>query len=391
MVGLHIALRPGGGRLRAVAPQVLFPLLGEIPHGQEGYCHGPYCVALQPDGVVLPVAEPGLDVDVLVRHIDAPSKGHPAVHNHIFPVVPVVLAQGDNRHHPVKHPALNPQFFQPAWIVCRQSEDGPHVIIDDTDLHSLLHLLLEHLEHRVPELPLLDDKVFDEHILPGALDGCQQIPVAVVSQRIIGRPGISIDRTVHLFLQIVGDPSGIRSLELGKHVRAATVPSQILANLSLHCLEPPLVILGQSVPSQQEIGHRAQRREHEHNDNPAYLVARIAPVPCNPQGHQSGKEVQRPTEQTIIGTAAQNGKHHNIKPDLQENHHCDDPDAVEQQPGQLGQQLSQHTQRFGHGLPPSPRELSLAGRSSSFQHNILLAQYFPQLPQQGLVVLTIGV
>ena len=119
MVGLHIPLYPAGSRGRAVGVKALLLAAGEVPHGQEGHCHGPHRVPLQPDGSILPMAEAWLDVDIFVGHVDPSGEGHLAVDDHILSMVPVVLAQGEQGHQPIEHPAVDAHLLQLGRIVGR--------------------------------------------------------------------------------------------------------------------------------------------------------------------------------------------------------------------------------------------------------------------------------
>ena len=341
MIGLHIALRPGGGGIGSVALELFLLFLRKIPHGQEGNGHGPHRVPLQPDGGVLPVAEAGLDVDIFVRHVDAAGKGHLAVHDHILPVVPVVLPQGQDRHHPVEHPAVDAQLFQPGRIVRRKGENGAHVVVNDPDLHPFLHLFLQNAEDGIPELALFNDEILDENIPLRPADGAQQILVADVPQRVELRPGVAVHRAAGRLFQIAGHPPGVLPGQPGQRGRAAAVRAEILADLALHGPEPPLVVPGQPVAAQKQVSHRAEGHEQHDDDDPADLVPRVAPVARDPQHHQRRQQRHRAVEGLKIRAAAHERKGRPVKGQLHHDERGDDGQPVEHQLAQPGKHLRQ--------------------------------------------------
>ena len=247
------------------------------------------------------MAEPGFDVDVLVSHVDAPGKGHRSVDDHIFPVVPVILAQGHHREDAVKHPALDAQLFHALRVIRRKGEDGPHVVVDHPDLHPLLHLHLQHIQNGVPKLAFFNDEVFDEDIPLGPPQGGQNVAVTVVPQGVIVALGVAIHRAVGHLLQVVGHARCIRANELGQSPGPVALIPQVLAHFLLHDAQTLLVEVRQVVPTQEQIGQRPKGHQTQDNDNPADLIPWVALTGHNPHHHQNGQDQKGPMYHVVMG------------------------------------------------------------------------------------------
>ena len=87
--------------------ELLLPAAAVVPHGEEHDRHGPHRIAPKQNGIVLPMAESQLLVDVFVCQIDASGEAHLAVDNQQLPVIPVVEPGGHDRDKRFKHAAAN--------------------------------------------------------------------------------------------------------------------------------------------------------------------------------------------------------------------------------------------------------------------------------------------
>lgn len=94
-----------GGKVRGRKSRKSDPGILVVPHGQEKDREAPHRLPPEAEGVVLPVAEAFLPVNVFVGHVQAADKaGHP-VNDADFPVIPVVLVNGEHRQQGLEHPA----------------------------------------------------------------------------------------------------------------------------------------------------------------------------------------------------------------------------------------------------------------------------------------------
>ncbi len=73
---------------------IFLPFFRYIPHLQIHYSKTSHRIPGNFDGHIFPVAEPFHLIDVFVRQVHTPCKGHLPVNHHNFPVIPVILGGG---------------------------------------------------------------------------------------------------------------------------------------------------------------------------------------------------------------------------------------------------------------------------------------------------------
>ena len=82
-------------------------------------------------------------------------------------MVPVVLQGGEHRPEAVEHPALDPLLVQALGVVLGEGQNAADVVVEDPDLHPLLHLLPQDVVDGVPHDPLLEDEKLQKDVPPG--------------------------------------------------------------------------------------------------------------------------------------------------------------------------------------------------------------------------------
>ena len=108
-------------------------------------------------------------VDIFIGKVDAAGKADVTVDDTDLAVVTGVKMAGQDWNEGVKNLALDTLFPQGLFISGRQGQDAAHIVIDDTDIHALLRLFLQHIQNGVPHGAFLNDEIFHEDITLGFL------------------------------------------------------------------------------------------------------------------------------------------------------------------------------------------------------------------------------
>ena len=243
-IGLDIVSGPPGGLRRqgrrAEAAVVLLHIPDILPHGEEHHRHAPRRLPLQQDGAVLPVAEAGLLVDILVGQVDAAGEGGVAVDDAELPVIPVVHADGDDGLEAVEKAAGDAGLgLKLVGVVHGEGVQGAHVVVDHPHVHPGGVLFPQDLHNGVPEHAGGDDEIFQEDILLRLFQLLQHDGEGVIPQRKIARPGVGVHGAAGVPLQIAGLIGRIRPQPL--QLLRLVVLLQLLQHGAIHTLHlPPL-------------------------------------------------------------------------------------------------------------------------------------------------------
>ncbi|CDA61595.1 unknown [Clostridium sp. CAG:169] len=156
--------------VRVVSGVVLALFFNQVvPHRQEHGGQAEHRFSFQQDGGILPVSMLFIAVDIFIGKVDAAGKADVTVDDTDLAVVTGVKMAGQDWDEGVKNLALDPLFPQGLFISGRQGQDAAHIVIDDTDIHALLRLFLQHIQNGVPHGAFLNDEVFHEDITLGFL------------------------------------------------------------------------------------------------------------------------------------------------------------------------------------------------------------------------------
>ena len=257
-----------------ILPVILRLPLRHIPHLQEHHGKALYRVSLQHDGRILPVAKAHLAVDVLVRQIYTAGKGRMAVYNHNLPVIPVILISGQGWLYRRKHLTADSLFLQHPGIMVRKKHEAAHAVIHNPDLHTLLYLLLQHLQDTVPHVSPLYDKIFHENKMPGRLKLPHESLKLVLPQRKVFHMGVGvggIPRVIlHVINQMAASPAGFPDslLYFPVLLQVSSCVAYVFFQTPGHklCLELHLHKYIQQDP---------EHRNHQNRYNPGHLKAGI--------------------------------------------------------------------------------------------------------------------
>ena len=155
-----VALNRGqGAGKESVKVRVLF---AQIPHLQKHQRKTPGGFAFDHQGGVLPVAEPGLYINIFVCQIHAAGEGGVAVDDRDLPVISIIIMCRYKRHHRRKDLAGNAQLIEHSGIVPGQQHEFAESVVYDPDIHALGCLPGQDLQNPAPHDALLHDEVLQE-------------------------------------------------------------------------------------------------------------------------------------------------------------------------------------------------------------------------------------
>ena len=189
-------------------------------------------------------------------------------------MVPVVEPHGEHRHKAVEGPALDALELQLLGKIPGEGGEAPHVVIDDPHIHPLADFLFQDLKNTVPNLSKINDKILQKDIALRSPKLFQQGLKCLVSQRKVAGPGVGVQRTVGIFLQIARLIHRIPA-KGGKTLRFL-VRVQSGHHMAVHALHLLSHLLRQPVPPAQEVKQPPKHRHQQNGNDPGDLVARIA-------------------------------------------------------------------------------------------------------------------
>ena len=140
-------------------------LVVKAPHLEEHQGKASHRVARQHHGSILPLTESFHPADILVCQIDAAVEGNLAVDHKNFPVIPVVVMGGHNGGQGGKHLTLDAQIPQLLLIAVWQCRKLIGAVIQYPDIDSFLRLSGQKFQNLSPHQSLIDNEVFQKHIL----------------------------------------------------------------------------------------------------------------------------------------------------------------------------------------------------------------------------------
>ena len=287
--GLHKALPRRG----ALGPVIVMLLLQgaahALPHIDELPGQSPAGLALQPDAIILPIAEPLGDVGVLVGDIGPAGIGGVPVDAGDLPVVPIVEVQPVHIVvHRVEDQHLRPNAPQLLHGLLRHAHHAAEVVEQHLDLHALSGLPPENIHQPVPQLPLGHDVKLHENEVLRLLHALQH----VLQIRLAGG-------------QIHGPGAGVQGEALPVQIRRQASPLRVLPPQLLHLeaagLPPGLGFLGPGqlfqvqpllgmVPVPQPVQDQPHHRHRQDQQGPAQLIRAAAGAAVDAkdvgQGHQ---------------------------------------------------------------------------------------------------------
>ena len=204
-IGQHIT--PGLRRRLGRESQEVFDLqflLVHAPHLQEHQRKAGHRLAPEADGGILPMAEAGATVDVLIGQVHSACKGGMAIDNGDFAMVPVVIMGGNKRRHGRKHLALYAQRLQAFGIVVGQRGEFTGAVVHHPHIHALACFPGQNFQHSAPHQAFIDDKILQKDKMLRLFQRPEQIGPLILSQGIILHLCVVIHRVAAGAVQVMG-------------------------------------------------------------------------------------------------------------------------------------------------------------------------------------------
>ena len=232
--------RVGGQAVFFISLRLLF---GLVPHLQEHVNKALHRRALNHDARILPVPEPDLRVDILVRQVDSPGKRRLAVYYQDLPVVAVIVMGGENGLHRGKHLAPYAFLLHKLGEIAGQVPKRVGPVVHEPHLHALPCLFLQDFQNLLQHLPPADNKEFDKDILPGLFQLLQHILILQIPQLVIFHLGILVNRAVVTALEIIRQlphmgalrPQPFLALRPGLHIFLCILRQLLQPRIQRHC------------------------------------------------------------------------------------------------------------------------------------------------------------
>ena len=193
------------GTYRKDIPAEIIVIFPEMPHLEEQDGQTFHRTALHLYGIVLPVPETFLPVEVLIGEIHAARKAGPAVYDHDLPVIPVILIGREQRNDLGEDPARNTVGLQPVRIRERQQAERAGTVVHHAHFHAFPGLSSQDIKNGFQHLPAVHDEEFHEDERFRLFQFRQKRRKEIVAQRIICQlririRGISAEG-IHIFRQ----------------------------------------------------------------------------------------------------------------------------------------------------------------------------------------------
>ena len=134
-----------------------------IPELQKHQRQIPYSFSANHDTAVLPVTKALFLIDILICKIDSPGHSHLSVNDKDFSMIPVVHLHGKPRLDRIEHLCLNTKPSQCQIVVLRKRCNTARIIVHDTYLHTLFHLIDQNIQNGIPHHTGGDYEVFHKN------------------------------------------------------------------------------------------------------------------------------------------------------------------------------------------------------------------------------------
>ncbi len=143
-------------------------------------------------------------VDVFVRQIDPAGEGGFAVDYQNFPVVTVVVVGGNDGGDGAEHLAADAQGLHFLRVALRQGGELTGAVIQQPDIHTLLHFSLQNLQDLAPHKAFPENKVLQIDGMLRFFQLYEHLRPFVFSLGEIGDLGIGVDREAAAGANVAG-------------------------------------------------------------------------------------------------------------------------------------------------------------------------------------------
>ena len=146
-------------------PVILIGRTDGIPHLQENRCVGSHRRSGQTDSGVLPLPVGMRHVKILVCEVITAGIGNLPVDHRDLPVIPVVHEHAKARKNRIEDSCPDPVCLHLRTKASVDKADASDIVIEQTNLHALLHLLRKDRMDSRKGLLVLDGKILHENKL----------------------------------------------------------------------------------------------------------------------------------------------------------------------------------------------------------------------------------
>ena len=201
-------------------PVVLIGRTDGIPHLQENRRVGSHRRSGQTDSGILPLPVGMRHVKILVGKVISAGIGNLPVNHRDLPVIPVVHEHAKARKDRIEDSCPDPVCLHLRAKASVDKADASNIVIEQTDLHALLHLLRKDRMDSCKGLLVLDGKVLHENKLLRAGEIRKLRLKCLCRIGIIPAAVISVQRKTPLAPEIVCNSCRLRILLLQGRLHA---------------------------------------------------------------------------------------------------------------------------------------------------------------------------
>ena len=149
--------------IRLIGKNIILFLFVIIPELQKHQRQIPYSFSANHDTAILPVSKALLLIDILIRKIDSPGHSHLPVNDKDFSMIAVIHLHGKPRLDRIEYLRLNSEPSQRQIVILWQRCNTARIIVHDTYLHTLLHLIDQNIQNGIPHHTRSDNEVFHKN------------------------------------------------------------------------------------------------------------------------------------------------------------------------------------------------------------------------------------
>ena len=218
------------------------------------------------------MAEALLAVYILIAYIYAAYKADLAVNDHYLSMITVIHNDADDGNEFIERHGLDAVTAQGLIIICRQIIRTSDVVVYDTHIDPLRDLAAQNIEHGIPHLPRIYDKILEENEFFRLFKLRQQVCIHILADGEIGRFRIAARSVAAVGLKISENAAHACIVDLIDDRRAQGIVPPCFLNLNVKLIAHnscrPLI-------AEQNVHKAAEQRQKCDKQHPADLIRRI--------------------------------------------------------------------------------------------------------------------
>ena len=285
-----------------------------VPHLQEQQRQTAHALALQPDKVVLPVAEAYPLTDILIRHIGAAGISDISVHHKNLAMVAVVHDHRINRSVTVEDGTADAPCLHLLHVVTRKAGNTAEIIVQEAYIHPCRRLFRQDVQHGIPHDPLPDDEILQENE-PFRTAQILQHPVpASLAVGVVAGVRVPVQRKALPF-QIVALPRHVRVAHAATHLLRYDIVRRSIADRKRReplpaCFQRTAQFFLGRLTAGEKVQDPTEKRKHQNRYNPCHLDHGISVFVDDDYSGNQGDEVESRRHDHIVVTEAMNEEEH---------------------------------------------------------------------------------